>query len=329
MDRFRFALFSAALSMGLSPAQEAVSQIQRAGDWRLELRVRREERPMAHAPRQHFEFLRWAPGSTDPLRLLEEITPGRPGAFLRDDGLCFLDPVQSPPRIVFADGTTLDYPLHKVGAPCDDWGFTDLSANSGGRVHFLGEDIVVVRTSNRFTQIARFRVDVANHTATDLLAILEVCGEGAEGQSIARAAMPVDLMLRVGDVLLWVNAGGGRKPAPGQEAPWRIRRLRGFDLAKGAAIDPDTLPDTFFRQHAEAILAFVEGQSHNRVAEFELWAVRRIGELGLANLTDRVIALLATANSAFADWRRDGDPHSSIAALRRVYVDALARLVDD
>ena len=303
----------------------------RAGQWRVEIRRGGNLRSGSRAPSHHYDVLRWAPGAAEPEHLFDEATPGRPVAVLRDDGLCFLDPVSAQPRIVFPDGVSLDYPLHVVGAPCDDWGYDDLNENAGGRVHFFGDDVVVVRSSNALMQIARFRVDVAAHTAGALEAILEVCGCGAEAQATARAAMPDEVMLQLGDVVLWVNRGaGGRMAWERLDEPWRTRALRAYDRSRREFVDVAALPAAWFAQHHERVLEFLErereSERHRHIVEFEVWCIGRIGELGLANDTDRVIRLLATARHAMADWDGDGHLRDDLRRLRRVYLRALQQL---
>ncbi|HMQ22655.1 MAG TPA: hypothetical protein PKE00_09215 [Planctomycetota bacterium] len=320
-----------AVSTILAPLQaQAVAEVvtsETAGAWRLEVRRGPRLNPRSRAPSHSYEVLRWAPGADTPETVFSESTTGRPVAFLRSDGLCFVDPVSAKPRIVFPDGQSLDYPLHVVGAPCDDFGYDDLHANQGGRVHFFGDDIVVVRSSNALMQIARFRVDVTAHTATKLDAILEVCSTGPMAQSLARASMPLEPMLRLGDVLLWVNRGAsGRMQWERLEGPWRTRALHAYDLSRKQLVDVATLSKQLFLQHHEAALAFVEHEPHRHAVEFEAWIVRCIGECRLTKHFDRVLKLMTTARSATADWNGDGELKSDMRRLRRIYLDALQQL---
>lgn len=325
---FAFALTLATTTvwLGAQAAPQIVTSLA-AGGWRLEIRRGENVKPGSRAPRHAYEVLRQAPGADAPARLFTETTTGRPHAFLRDDGLCFLDPVSAKPRLVFPDGAAVDHPLHVVGTPCEDWGCDDLHANGGGRVHFFGDDIVVVRSPGHLLQIARFRVDITAHTATPLTAILEVCGTGAEAQATKNAAMPLLPMLRLGDVLLWVNQGaGGKMQWERLTSPWRTRALRAFDLSTQQFVDVATLPDPFFLEHHVRVLTFLEQEAQGHAVEFEAWGIRRIGELGLANDFDRVLRLLGSAQHAMAEWNGDGAVTDDLQRLRSIYLRTLQQL---
>ena len=324
--RLALALATTAAWLGAQTAAEVVTS-QTAGGWRLEIRRGENVRPGSRAPCHRYEVLRWAPGASAPECVCAETTTGRPYAFLRDDGLCFLDPVGALPRLVFPDGVAVDHPLHVVGMPCDDWGNDDLHVSGGGRVHFFADDIVVVRSPGRLLQIARFRVDVTAHTATPLEAILEVCVAGAFADAAKSAAMPLLPMLRLGDVLLWVNQGaGGKMQWERLAGPWRTRALRAFDLATKQFVDVATLPDQFFLQHHDRVLTFLEQEAQGHAVEFEAWGIRRIGELGLANHFARVLQLLGSAQDATAEWSGDGALTNDQQRLRRIYLRTLQQL---
>jgi hypothetical protein len=168
------------------------------------------------------------------------------------------------------------------------------------------------------------------HLRHDGLCVVEVRGAPwlvfADGTKVEQ---PLEPMLQLGDVLLWVNRGaGGTDMWQHVPEPWRRRELRAFDLRQRAVVPLATLDDQTFGSNAEAILGLLERETANRVAEFELWAIPRFGELRLIRYTDRIVQLLGNAKSAVADWDRNGDVGSRLRELRRVYARALLQLLE-
>jgi hypothetical protein len=296
-----------------------------AGDWRVEIHYTKTSRPGAHAPRFGQEVLRFAPGAEQGRRIHQEDSTGAAAVFLRDDGLCFVDPVGGPPFLSFADGERLAYPL-QPRTPCGTEDYDDLNTNRGGRVHFLGDQCVVVRRVRRLLQVASFEVDVERHTATPLQEILEICDDDLARAATAEAAMPDRLMLRLGDLLLWVNTGARQRYlVPDIDERWRARRLLVYSLERRTFVDLASIEYPAFDLHKERIVTFLERQSHNVVPEFETWAVERLGTWGFRNYTERLLQLLAATEGVLVH-QPDGSTVWDLRQRRAVYLEALTRL---
>lgn len=297
--------------------------ITRAGDWRVEIHYEATSQVGARATSYRQEVLRFAPGAEAGERIHVESSTGRTGVFLRDDGLCFVDPVQREPFLSFVGGQQLSYPLRsaKAAGPGDR---TDLDVNGGGRVHFLGDACVVVRRLPTLLQVAAFEVDVQEQTATGLQEVLEVDGQGWPHN--VKAAMPDRLMLRMGDLLLWVNTGVGNAfSAKAVDARWRTRRLHAYSLERRAFVELGSVDYALFARHREHVVAFLEQKSHNVVGEFEIWAVERLGTWGFVNYTQRLLQLLASTKGLNVG-QPDGSVKWDLRERRAVYLEALTKL---
>lgn len=314
-------LFAVSLS-----AQQGTREptVVREGGWHVQIHYEPASIRGRHVTRYWQTVRRFAPDSDDGELIHRETSSGFVRVFLRADGLCFVDPVGKQPFLSFPDGESLTYPLPPSDT-CPDWGYDDLNCNGGGRVHFLGDLCVIARQVNARMQVASFEVDLEEHTATPLRSLVDVCGQGMHSQAIARAALPEKLMLRLGDVLFWVNRGdlNSLRQSP---SPWCTRALRAFDLEKGELIDPESLTLEWLYPHRDEIYSFIEDESHNVIAEFEMWAIPRFGEGRWTNYTDRLIQLFASISLSAGYLHVGGELQGAQRPLRSVYLEALTKL---
>lgn len=320
-------LVSTVLLAGLLPGQrgELPPRVLQSGDWRVEVRSRAISHPRMHVTTWEQQAMRFGPGDKEGKLVYCESSTGSLAVFLRDDGLCFIDPVRHAPLLSFPNGKQLAYPL-RASDPRRAIHYEDLNCNGGGRVHFLGDQCVVVRHVNRLMQVASFTVNMEQQTATPLDKILEVDGAGSPQSLTAQAAMPDRLMLRLGGLLLWVNQGAHDVQFATMKDPWRRRELRAYSLEKRAFVDLASIEYQLFDRCREDVLSFIEKQSHNVIPEFEFWAVERFGTWGFRNEMDRLMALLMSCQGRFVQDPSNGKPVSSRRPLRRVYLEALLKL---
>ncbi|MEZ6194682.1 MAG: hypothetical protein R3F20_02980 [Planctomycetota bacterium] len=310
---------------GAEPDRRVVLDVRR-GDWQLVIDQVRTSRPGAHAPRHGYRVLRRREGEEEAKVLWEEATTGRVHAFLREDGLVFLDPVGDSTRFILPDGRVLPYPLPGFATDVEPHGYTDLSVNAGGRVHFL-EDLVLVTRSAGIgrAQIAWLKVDLARAEIGPYHRILEV--ENPADQRDGRCAMVDGPVLHVKKRLVWVNEGFRSDYKYDEVDPeWRDRRLRVWDLEAARFVDPTALDEKCLAGAEGPVIAFLGAKDDRRVdPEFALWALPRLGRTADRKHFPALARLLAELPGYSTVWE-GGRSVDATKRLRSAYLEALAAI---
>lgn len=271
-----FLLPSVLLGQGNRPHEKYE---HKAGGWT----VTREMEPVGNLQKRAISYrqriFRQGPDEKVPQFLFEETTTGRVQTQLREDGLLLIQRVADHPAVVFPGEkklVDLQLPVPK-----------DLTLNTFGstmnRAWFLDDGIFYHRVIypvkvGTTTLLGFVRLDDQKKEIKDSTICLEVRDNGRELQG---PVTPLPVMLKMGDLVFWVNKGYHNVFYPDVvKGLWKPRKVRVLNLTTANLVEIEKVPAELIKSQIERILDFVEKQAHNQSPELECWAVKEIGKYG-------------------------------------------------
>lgn len=266
---------------------------QKAGPWT----VITEMEPVGNLQKRAISYrqriFRQGPEEKAPQFLYEETTTGRVQTQLREDGLLLIQRVADHPAVVFPGEkklVDLQLPVPK-----------DLTLNTFGstmnRAWFLDDGIFYHRVIypvkiGTTTLLGFVRLDDQKKTIKESTICLEVRDNGKELQG---PVTPLPVMLKMGDLVFWVNKGYHNVFYPDVvKGLWKPRKVRVLNLTTANLVEIEKVPAELIKSQIERILDFVEKQAHNQSPELECWAVKEIGKYGGPSEAARLKVLAGT-----------------------------------
>jgi hypothetical protein len=271
-------------------AQGMDKRRQEAGGWVASIERERAGPEGGRAIAYRQRVLRRGPDDKKPVLLYEQTSTGRVRMLLRDDGLLLVQPVGPLPRLYFPG---LKEPVERELPPPRQWEFQSAPYTSVDQVWFLGDCLFYARRAYPGHLLVGFeRIDPAKRTVGEGGLCLEATDKE---QAEATAAAPRPVVIRVGDYVLWVNAGFHSSYFPDAvRGQWKPRRVRALNLLTRKLVNRDELPEKLLRDNKVHLLAVLNEQVHNRSPELEVWIVGALARVGGPTDVARLRALART-----------------------------------